>query len=116
MRVCVYVCACMYACLFFACACVCVRIRAHVCVCVCVCLCERAYERICVGASVVARMCVLTSLKKDVKSVRPGYIPEYSSHVVVVLCALFSVFSYSTNMPRNNDILRVQKRSTPILA
>ena len=45
------------------------------------------------GASVVARMCVLTSLKKDVKSVRPGYIPEYGSHVVFVLCALFLPYS-----------------------
>ena len=41
----------------------------------------------------VARMCVLTSLKKDVKPVRPGYIPEYDSHMIVALCALF--FPYS---------------------
>ena len=73
------------------------------------CLCERACERICVGACViahvlvciclydracvVARMCVLTSLKKDVKSIRPAYIPECGSHVVFVLCALFLLYS-----------------------
>ena len=92
VRVCVRVrmhacvCVCMYVCLFlpvraFACVRACVRARVLVCICL--------YDRACV----VARMCVLTNLKKDVKAARPGYIPEYGSHVVFVLCALFSVFS-----------------------